>query len=188
MSPGGLKRRWRTLVLIAVTLCALVALDWWQANREFGQFLDAVEYSEQQMVDGYDELERTIDDSDFAKLDDFAPQFERDQAVLEVRADVSEASGTAAAGVQEAGAEVEDVIIMPWHRSMLEARDAQTDHIDAWVKFFKATAAEPSKMEDNVLSADIAATFGIAKRRVEEALPPFALHGAAKRVDAIFAE
>ena len=163
MSSMGATRRIRAIVIVVVVAAIAVSLDWWLANREVDRLVDAIESSESAMIEGRDEVQRRYADSDWAEINPdagvvdpgFATPLERQEALEDVRAEVSNAAGSAAASVQVAGAEVEDVWILPWHRQAERARAAYLEHNAAWVRYLRAVSAKPEKMGDRVLLADI---------------------------------
>jgi hypothetical protein len=189
---GHHHHRLRKAILVLVTLIALVALDWWQANREMDQLLDAVQLSERAIRDGNSRLESALQESDLASLDDSSglvvPESERQAIIADARESLSRTSGSAAVNVQTAGAEVEDVLIFPWHRSLVEASDAYLDHNEAWREYLLAIAAEPSKMYDPALTSQIEATSRISRRRFDDALPLWPQYDAQQRVTRLFEE
>lgn len=88
--------------------------------------------------------------------------------------------------MRAAGAEVQDVGILPWHFALGDARATYVDHNRAWVDYFKAVASDPARIQDNVLGADISATFTIAEQRFGEAVPFWARYDAPSRVKTIW--
>jgi hypothetical protein len=192
----GATRRIRAIVFLVVVAAIAVGLDWALANREVDRLVAAIESSESATIEGRDDLQRRYADSDWAGINPdagvvdpgFATPLERQDALEDVRADVSNAAGSAAASVQVAGAEVEDVWILPWHLQAKRARAAYLEHNAAWVKYLRAVSAKPEKMRDRVLLADISATFKIASRRLQDAIPVFSLHNSENRIKAIFAD
>lgn len=181
---------------ILVAAAIILVWDWWQANREMDRLLDAFELSETAMVEGQAHVYDRYEHSAWANFDPEAGPFEpgyvdparREQAFQEASAAVSDAASTAMADVRTAGAEIEQVTLMPWHRSLGEARDAYLDHNEAWVKYLRAVATDAGKLGDNVLGDDIAATFRIAERRAEDALPILPIRDARQRVEETFAD
>lgn len=182
--------RWLKIVLGALVLVVVVAVcaDWWQANREMDTLLDEVEDSENQVTVAVENLEYTIRFSTLAGLDDTASEEAREAARVEVGRQLAVACARAAKAIQDSGKEVEDVQILPWHRSLRDARAAYLYRNGAWVSLFVAGATEPPKLVDPVLGDRVRSTSDSSRSRLHDAKPPWARHDAGDRIDRIFGE
>jgi hypothetical protein len=182
--PGRLQLVLGALVLVAVAFLA----DWWQANREMDRLLDEVEASEGQVAAAVENLEYTIRFSTLAGLDPDATEEVREAARVEAARRLAVASARAAQAVQEAGTDVQEVGILPWHGSLRDARAAYVEHNAAWVSVFVAGATEPARLVDPALGEEVRATSSASKGRLEDARPVWARHDAGDRIARIFRE
>ena len=143
-------------------MTGLVLADWWQAKSEMGHLLDAVDASEKAIVTGQGKVAWAIDNA----FDEVATR-----------------CGTAAADVQDTGAQVSEASILPWHRSLGKAQDAYSKHNEAWQNMFSACADR--RLSVGSTGAQIDATFRVAHRAFVKALP-IADRRDRSRVEAIF--
>lgn len=173
-------RSLKIVLLVSALVAVLWTLDWWQANREMNNLLDAVEASEQAMVDGQDAI-RPI-------LRSLPQGYVTDEQRISIRTRLQDAAADAAADVEDTGAAVEDVRVLPWHRAIARARTRYLDHSDVWRRYYAAIASDPTKYGDRATTAEITATFRVARRAFMAAVPNVPLHDAGSRVARIFAE
>jgi ectoine hydroxylase-related dioxygenase (phytanoyl-CoA dioxygenase family) len=180
-------RRLVVVAILAISILLLVLADDWMANREMDQLTSAVLTSERSMKSGSANVETVVRESDFATLDrSLTTPSEYEAARQKVFTAVTEASADAAVQVRTAGAEVDDVAILPWHRDLRRARGAYQDHNHAWARYFGAVADSPSSSSNTGLTSDITATFMIADRRFHDALPWWDITGQEAQVRKIF--
>lgn len=182
--PGLLKIILGAIVLVVVA----VGADWWQANREMDALLEEVEGSEQQVAAAVENLEYTVRFSRLAGLEATAPQEARDAAMVDVSRRLAVACARAAKAMQESGAQVQSVRILPWHRSLLDARTAYLERSRAWQDLFVAGAGDPSRLVDPVLGDRVTATSTTSRTQLDDARPTWARHDATGRIDRIFSE
>lgn len=141
------------------------------------QLLDAVELSE-----------KVLEDSQ-RDLNNIAPQLhyrltaERREQVL---AALQRSAADAAAEVQDTGALVQEVFVLPWHRSLVKAREVYDDHSQAWDDRYSNAADDIGTLNDRAPGARITSTFRVAERAFVAAIPRLALNDAEARVAAIF--
>lgn len=169
--PGSVApvRRVRRLLVLAVAgmlvLIGLVFADWWQGKREMGHLLDAVVVSNTAINTGYGLVNPHMKDSS-------AP-------VLKAKC------ATAAADVQDRGALLSEVFVLPWHRSLGTAQATYSAFIKAWQDKFMACADEPTRWSDGSTTAQVMASARVAHRAFIRAVP--AADGSSRsRVEAIF--
>ena len=174
-------RKARRLAVGLVLGMGLIAADWYLANREMNNVLTAMEASEAALVAADDGLDAAVEASvanDDGRLD---PPEERALERL-----VPEAARQALPAVVEAAADVEDVMIFPWHTTLDRARDRYLDHSDAWEARLTRVAGDYRQLA--APSTDIATTFARSARTTEQALRPLPLFDATQRIDAIYAQ
>lgn len=99
-----------------------------------------------------------------------------------------EAAEMAAADVQDTGAAVEDVSVLPWHRAVGQAKRRFLAHSNVWQRHFGDGAQDFKKYDDRSTTAEISATFRVANRAFLRAVPPLALHDIEQRVNRVFAD
>lgn len=179
--PGRLKIILGALVLVAVA----VGADWWQANREMDALLEKVEGTERQISSAVENLEFTIRFSVLAGLDENASQEVRDAARAQATQRLAVASARAAQAMERARTDMESVRIVPWHRSLRDAKSASADHSAAWLDLFVAAAAEPARLVDPSLGDRVQETSRTRRVRLDDARPLWALHDAEDRIDRI---
>jgi hypothetical protein len=78
---------------------------------------------------------------------------------------------TADADVQDAGAQVSEVLVLPWNLSLRKAQDAYLANNTAWQDKFTACAENASRWSDGSAFARIIASSRIAHRAFINALP-----------------
>jgi hypothetical protein len=182
---GAPVRRRSRLSFLAVTglliVAVLVAGDWWQAKREMGHLLDAVTISETAMTTGSDTVGNSVIKYFGGGANQYLSQSERDTANREIATQCA----TAAADVQDTGAQVGEVFVVPWHRSIGEALNAYLAHSKAWQNRFAACADDAPRYWDGSTSAQIDGTWRIAHRAFTKALP-FADGSDRGRVETLF--
>jgi hypothetical protein len=134
---------------------ALVLADWWEAKREMDHLSVAVTVSKIAMATGYfsvnPDMKNTGDDT-----------FDR---ALETKC------ARAAADVQDTGAQVSEVFVLPWHRSLRAAQDAYLAYSKAWQNKFAACADNLTRWSEGSTSAQIDASGRTAHRAFLAAVP-----------------
>ncbi|WP_426561372.1 hypothetical protein ACPPVT_14400 [Angustibacter sp. McL0619] len=178
----GLQRRFgrvRFFAIAAAVLLILVAADDLLSNREMDHLLDAVQASEAPMRSANTDIDVAA-----GRLTPTADAQTRNEA-LNV---VSARCGTAATDVQAAGALVESVGVLPWHRKIRTAKAAYLAHNRVWRDAFAACADDAPQLAKPSRTAQIAATWRVAQRSFRAALPAVALGQSDRRVQEIFGE
>ena len=153
-----IRRARRPLLLVAtgfVLVIGLVLGDWLQAKREMDHLVTAVVVSRTAIVAGYLLVNPSMQDSG----GDTASR------AIETKC------ATAAADVQDTGALVSEVFVLPWHRSLGTAQDAYLAHSKTWQNKFTACADDVSRWADGSTTAQILASGRVAHRAFINALP-----------------
>jgi len=167
---------WAITALLLVI--GLVLVDWWQAKREMDHLLFAATVSEGVIVSDRDavvlSLKTNFGDANLSHVS-------LDTAKSEIAAVCSKA----AADTQDNGAQVSEVFVLPWHRSIGEALDAYLAHSKAWQNKFAACAHDPTRLSDGSTTAQINGTLRVAHRAFTNALP-FAAGSDRGRVETLF--
>jgi hypothetical protein len=141
---GGRFRRWARThrLLVGCLLAALVvmaALDQWQRQREMESLLRSVTVGEQSIS--------SADGSLGVVVNYYSPLIFRTDASEQMRAgfqsDLSAAAAAGAVATSSAVATVSDVRILPWHRALVDARDAYVARMVAWNTYLKEVQTTP---------------------------------------------
>lgn len=167
-NEAPIRRVRRPLFLVGTVLLLVIVLalaDWWQAKHELDHLLDGVAVSKIALAKGYFSVNPGMKDSS-------AP-------VLEAKCI------TAAADVQDTGAQVREVFVLPWHRSLAAAQVAYSAHSETWQRKFTACADDATKWSDGSTSAQIDASGRVAHRAFANAVPA-ADESGRSRVEAMF--
>ena len=106
-----------------------------------------------------------------------------DRAALD--AELQTAAATGRDRIAAAGAGVEAVTWLSWHREVGAAQDAYLEHNRAWQAYLGRAAEDPAEFD--VEQADVNTTFAAAEAPLRAALPVPALYDLDARVDLIFA-
>ncbi|MGL5862901.1 MAG: hypothetical protein ACRCY9_16770 [Phycicoccus sp.] len=159
-------------------IAGIVSADRLAARDEMNQLIAATEASEQAMAT----FNATVDAAPWpndtnGQIDDAAAD-----------AMLTQLCGDGAAEVQVAGAVVAEVTALPWHRDLRRAKRDYLAHNRAWDKALSACASSAEAYTDESHSARMDATFRIAARTFEDAIPWPQSPDQAARVEAIFFE
>lgn len=170
---------WRIAALIVAILVLLLVSDWWQANRELDHLLTAVESSEKSMNQGIAAVVTVL--QTYGSPTDS----EQNQNLF---SHGRSACSSAAANVQETGVMVSDVQMLPWHPSLNQAKSRYLAHNAVWLRLFRECAVDPVKWGDQATKSEIEATFRVAHRSFQGAVPFLPLNRGPERIAAIFKE
>lgn len=180
-------RKSRTWVPIVAGLVAffvvligagLVAADWVERNVEMRALVTNVEASEAAMTDVQAAVAAMA-----VHFDPNTPLTDAERAAVDEELKAIAADGAAA--IAAAGGNVAAVTVLPWHRGIIEARDAYVAHNKAWQDYLTAASQDPAefaKTQDNVN-----ATFAAAEQPMRDAVPVPPLFDLKERIDVIFA-
>ena len=165
--------------LVALLALGLVALDWTWRNMEMNALVTAVEASEAAMGRTQDDLAAAA-----SRLDAFgSPTEAQKQRVID---DLIAGAERGEMRIGAAGDVVGQVQILPWHRSIVAAREIYIAHNQAWQDYMAEIAADPRVYgTDQPLIDD---TFLAADPIMRAAVPEPPLFDLAQRVDRIFVE
>jgi len=128
--------------------------DWWEAKREMDHLMVAVTVSKIAMATGFHSVNPSMKDN-------------RASAVPAHKATCVRA----AADVQDTGAQVSEVFVLPWHRSLQAAQDAYLAYSKAWQNKFAACADNLALWAEGSTSAQIDASGRTAHRAFLAAVP-----------------
>lgn len=163
-------------------VAGLLLLDVFLANRETRELLRTVEASESAMVGANRRVEAAFGPYDASSM---PPDQESTIAIIDALLRIGREESVA---IQTAGAQVEDVNLLPWHRDLRRARDSYLDHVEAWRRYLDALAEDPTAMTNPEHSTEIRATFLIAGQRFEKAVPWRDLYDSGERIDQVFSD
>jgi hypothetical protein len=188
LSARNRTRKRRLIVTaLATVVVLLVVADWYQRNREMDHLLDQVERSEAAMktfLADRDEAFTQFGNEGCSQATASTPTCQT--ALQALRDGLSQTSAEDVVAIQTAGSDVGHVSVLPWHRSLIAARDAYVGHNEAWVKLLDDGASDVSALFDKGSLANISATFITAHSRFNDAVPPIALHRAKARIHDIW--
>lgn len=182
-------RRWIPYVagvvtfLLTLVVGGVAGTNWWASNIEMDRLVVAIEESEAAMADV---LQRV--DIVFEKIDGEVPPTGEDLDA-ETMAAVAELASIAVDGeaaISEAGRNIANLIILPWHTAILEAREAYLLHNYAWQAYMQSAQEDPVAF--TVTQPLVNQTFTDAQEPLEQAIPDPALFDLLKRVQQIFVE
>ena len=165
--------------IIVVGLAAsvgLVATDRLIAHQEMDRLLAATEGSEVAMVSFMSEIgSASVPRTASGEVDGPA-----------ALAMVSTLCAQGASDVQVEGAAVADVSMMPWHGSLIRAKDVYLEHSQAWDDQLSSCASSAEAYLDQSYQARISATFRVAAKAYLDALPWPQTSEQRARVEGIF--
>ena len=182
-------RRWIPYVagvvtfLLTLVVGGVAGTNWWASNIEMDRLVVAIEESEAAMADV---LQRV--DIVFEKIDGEVPPTGEDLDA-ETMAAVAELASIAVDGeaaISEAGRNIANLVILPWHTAILEAREAYLLHNYAWQAYMQSAQEDPVAF--TVTQPLVNQTFTDAQEPLEQAIPDPALFDLLKRVQQIFVE
>lgn len=177
-------RRWLPPLLgLATFLVVLVALggvagDLVARNVEMQSLISSIEQSESAMGDLQAEVQQISSRYESQVPLDDAQRGELDAALMQAAAGGRDA-------IAAAGAKVEAVRWLAWHRDVQAAQEAYLAHNRAWQQYLDRASRDPAefaRQQDKVNS-----TFGQAEIDIRAALPLIPLFDLADRIDVIFA-
>lgn len=180
------RKRWRGtpwlvagIVLALLTgAAAVISVEFITRTVEMNSLVRAIERSEGAMVSVQDDVTAALEAFDGAEP---TPE-DREELRAELR-------DIAARGEQEilaAGIGVADVRVLPWHRSIEDARRAYLAHNEAWVAYMAAAAEDPAEMVRP--QPLVNETFIAAEIPLYRAVPRFDPTDLTRRIAAIYAE
>jgi hypothetical protein len=153
-----------------VLLTGFAIIDWFSRNQELGVLLDRIEIAERTQIlprDSIDLLRRDCyfspGDCDTTAIARVAARFLPD--------------------LQTTGDAVAKTRLTRHHGALRDMRDRYVDHNLAWQRWLSALAKAPADAQP---PDDITTTFFAAGAAARKAVPPFALHDARTRVEAIY--
>ena len=148
------------LVLITAANLA-VAGELATRSLEADRLVRAVESSESAMKATQEEFNSVLSSYDSSNLT------EGDRERL--RGELADVAARGEQAIATAGEGVADVRILPWHTSLLDARDAYLAHNRAWIDYMAAAAADPAEWFRPQPAVND--TFAGAKLPLAEAVP-----------------
>ena len=163
------------VVAALVVACAVVA-DWWETNREGDALLDQMESSQRDIRAANQDLADHMTGADAGDT----------EAYTQAQTGAMEASGEVAASRSQA----EGLFVLPWHRSVDQARDAYVDYTKAWSAYFDDAATKTRAewaADFKQLLLDVVTGWKVIETQLPEAVPPVPLHDVDGRVDAFLA-
>ena len=172
-------RRW--LAAVVLVGAALFLLDRWLQQREFDQLTDriattqaSIDYAEQQVTGAirYGSPQLFI-------------QRTPPGVLTYLRGLVTDASDQGATDVAASEAAVAGVSILPWHRSLIDARTSFVQHAQTWQDFLRSSL--PARFGDGDWTSRLTDGRNAASAALRAAVP-FGSNGVdAARIEAIFA-
>jgi hypothetical protein len=183
-----LGRRPRTGIALVVLFVVAFFGDQVVQNLEMKHLLDNVQASEASMVEykttattAQTPLGNACGNSNASYVSPACQDAAR-QWLAEVPTDAARSE----AAIRVAGDAVDQTQILPWHHALRAAREAYVAHNTAWVQWLKSLTKDPKKALDRSGFADIDATFRIAHRRFDDAMPWLTFGDSGKRIKAIW--
>ncbi len=164
-----------TLIVLTVASLAVIS-DLTARTVEDEMLISAIEKSESAMKATQDEFAAVLDKYDTQDLSD------ADRAELLDR--LGEVASDGQFAIAEAGLQVADVPILPWHDKIRAAQDAYLEHNRAWVNYMGAAAEDPAEWFQP--QPDVNNTFAAAKAPLVAAIPLLDVTELLPRVRAIF--
>ncbi|MEK9665427.1 MAG: hypothetical protein VW082_12515 [Candidatus Nanopelagicales bacterium] len=175
--PAGLVWTLGIITLIVLTVASLAVIsDLTARTVEDEMLISAIEKSESAMKATQDEFAAVLDKYDTQDLSD------ADRAELLDR--LGEVASDGQFAIAEAGLQVADVPILPWHDKIRAAQDAYLEHNRAWVNYLGAAAEDPAEWFQP--QPDVNNTFAAAKAPLVAAIPLLDVTELLPRVRAIF--
>ena len=163
------------IVAALVVGCAVVA-DWWETNREVDALLDQMESSQRDIRAANQALADHVTGADAGDTEAYAQAQTR----------AMEASGEVAASRSQA----EGLFVLPWNRSVDQARDAYVDYTRSWSAYFDEAATKSRDewaADFKQLLLDVVTGWKVMEAQLPEAVPPVPLHDNNGRVHAFLA-
>jgi hypothetical protein len=183
VAPRSSKHGWVPYVLGAVTFVValasfgLIAGDWFARNIEMQALVIAIENSELTMPQTQDSVSAAFDA--YGGLDNPVTA-DREALVTEL----ANVAGYAQLSIADAGDQVAEVLVMPWHTTILDAQGAYLTHNLAWQNYMERAAADPIEFTEP--QADVNDTFVAVEPALTGAIPQLALFELVDRVAQIF--
>ncbi len=175
--PAGLVWTLGIITLIVLTVASVAVISELTARTVEDELLiSAIEKSESAMKLTQDEFAAVLDEYDTQDLSD------ADRAELLDR--LGEVASDGQFAIAEAGLEVADVPILPWHDKIRAAQDAYLEHNRAWVNYMGAAAKDPAEWFQP--QPEVNNTFADAKEPLVAAIPLLDITNLLPRVRAIF--
>jgi hypothetical protein len=156
------KRHRRGLRITAVVISVVVLLgvaDWFRTNQELSSVFSA---------------DKTARSS--------VRRYNVEVKGLQKYEKYQEPAARALARVADGRQRIEDVTVLPWHRSVVRCRDRLADYYEAIEAYLRAIASQ-SRGPFEPLGADIDAAYRQQHRVCRAAVPPFALFNLERRAD-----
>lgn len=179
VQPSRRRRpKWRIAALVVSIFALLLVADWWQENREMGHLLTAVESSQESVRSGNTGLKELTDNYTYVDQSHRQDFISRGESVC----------SDAAANVQEIGVTIKDVRILPWHSSLDQARWRYLDFNDVALRMFRNCAEGPHTVGGQAVTSELKATYRVAHRSFQAAVPFLPLNRSPERIAAIFWE
>jgi hypothetical protein len=164
--------------LVIVGVGGLVVTDWALRNAEMNSLVSSVEVSE----DAMGALQGTLG----ATFDSFGGQGQLSPTQrASLNSQIQQVAQEGHDSIQKAGAGVESVSILPWHTSILRAKDAYVRHNHAWQDYLAKAAQDPAEVTRP--QNEINDSFAAAEKPMKSAVPMPWLYELKNRVDFIFA-
>lgn len=164
-----------TLVVLTAASLAVIS-DLAARTVEDEMLISAIEKSESAMKSTQDEFAAVVKEYDAPDLTDA----EREKLL----ARLGEVASDGQFAIAEAGLQVADVPILPWHHKIIAAQDAYLAHNAAWVAYMGAAATDPTEWFQP--QPDVNNTFAAAKDPLVAAIPLLDVTELLPRVEAIF--
>ncbi len=126
------------LGLLVILIVAALVADQWQQRREMDALLTQVASGEQTIDAASGSLQVVLD---YYTPTLYGPSggSVRDSFLT----DISEAAAVALPNTRASSADVASVTVLPWHRSLRQARSEYRARVDAWSDYLAALVAEP---------------------------------------------
>jgi hypothetical protein len=182
-------RRWIPYVVGVVTFLLTLVVggvagtNWWASNIEMDRLVVAIEESEAAMADVLQRVDIVFD-----KIDGEVPPSgeDLDAETIAAVAELANIAVDGEAAISEAGRNIANLVILPWHTAILEAREAYLLHNYAWQAYMQSAQEDPVAF--TVTQPLVNQTFIDAQEPLEQAIPDPALFDLLKRVQQIFVE
>ena len=182
-------RRWIPYVagvvtfLLTLVVGGVAGTNWWASNIEMDRLVVAIEESEAAMADVLQRVDIVFD-----KIDGEVPPTgeDLDAETIAAVAELANIAVDGEAAISEAGRNIANLVILPWHTAILEAREAYLLHNYAWQAYMQSAQEDPVAF--TVTQPLVNQTFTDAQEPLEQAIPDPALFDLLKRVQQIFVE
>jgi hypothetical protein len=155
---------------VAVLLSGFAVIDWFSRNQELDVLLDRIEIAERTQILPRDSIDLLRRDCYFSPGDCDATAIARVAARF-------------LPDLQATGDAVAKTRLTRHHGALRDMRDRYVDHSLAWQRWLSDLAKAPLEADP---PDDISTTFFAAGRAARKAVPPFAIHDARARVEAIY--